>query len=267
MAPTELLDPTPLSNGDGVVVGDQTLSTGQAITFGDGKSKTTLSLQTQASGETLLAFGTSDLLVIDPTGVLVPGPISDLHQLPSGGYAIGASTLSPGDVLTATEAEDRVTYSMVTRGSTTLFALGTTRTLGMLPLSTQATQASGTELAFSQASNGNFVLNGTTLVPGKPVTIGSGSARTTLAVTSVQSMPVLVIDGLTTERLAHLPISTSSALPKITHAPTSAPSPSSSPAAVASEPVSTRAESTGSMARAWLSLVALAALLVAVLAH
>lgn len=263
-AATALLDPTALSNGDGVLVGSHALSTGQAITLGDGASRTTLSLQTQASGETLLASGTSDLISLDATGVSVSAPISSLYHLPDGGYRIGSATMAPGSIVTATEEGDTVTYSMFTRGSTTLFAMGTTSTIAMAVESSAASSADGADLAFTQASDGNFVLDGTTLAPGRPITVGSGPDRTTLAITTFQSVPAIVIDGSLTERLTHPRVSSSStpALPKIAHAPSSA---TFAPSRVLAEPSTSLTSAVSAATRTakkrylgWLPFVALA---------
>lgn len=117
-------------------------------------------------------------------------------------------------------------YHMYTQGSLTLLALGTTRTLNLFTMPASAASSgqissSDAGLAFTQASNGNFVLRGTTLLPGDPVTIGTGTERTTLAITSIQSVPAIVIDGTATQKLTHPPIPSTSAtsLPPITEVP------------------------------------------------
>lgn len=162
--PDSVLTPKPLQGGNGVVVDGEMLQTGQAITLGTGRTKTTLSLQTQAAGKTWLAYGTSVAIAIDP----------------------------------------------------------------ILPSSSPARDLGSDEdgLAFTQASDGNFVLHGTTLLPGESITIGSGRSQTTLAVTTLQSGPAIVIDGRTTQQLAHPFTSTSRvSLPAVTQQPSGTPPP------------------------------------------
>lgn len=227
-APTALLDPRPLSNGDGVILGGHTLHTGEAITLGRGSLWTTLSLQTQASGETLLAFGTSDLTVIDGTGTLIPAPIPSLWHMPNGGYRIGTKTLVPGSAMVATADGSLVTYSMLTRGSTTLLAMGKTRTIVMLARSSTTANAFAEDWGLTRAPDGNFELDGTALTPGKPITFGTGTERTRLAITSIQEIPAIVIDGSLTMPLAQASRLANSTLPFVTHASTPPATPSTS---------------------------------------
>ena len=247
--PDSVLTPSPLPDGDGFLVNSQTLRTGDAITLGSGSSETTLSLETRASSETWLAYGTSVAIAIDPPiessppqlVTTVPGP--DVYHVGGGTFHIGTHTLARDSTATIGRGGRRRTYSMFTYRSETLLAVGTSRTLELYDASTRKTTAD--DLAFTQASDGNFVLDGTTLFPGRPITIGSGADRTKLAITSFQSMPAIVIDGSVTQQLAPDPISTNSALPPVTSV--SAPATSESRVASSgSDTASTSSESAGS---------------------
>lgn len=240
-APADLLQPTPLDNGQGIVIGTRTLSTGQALTLGDGRSKTTLSVKTQTSGETLLVFGTSNtILVQEPKNTkstyTVPGPVSELHWRPLGDYWIGTKSMAPGAVVTATEGSEEVTYSMFTRGSLTMFGIGTSETFSMDPTTRQTLVDEAGQMTFTRGSDGNLMLEDTKLYTDRPMTAGSGTDRTTLAFAGYGDIPAIVVDGSTTEPLwplrtlssttrrtsanSTVPTSSSSMLPKITHGPT-----------------------------------------------
>lgn len=229
--PNSILTPAPLPNGDGVVLSSQTLEPGEVLTIGTGRTKTTLSLHTEADSETWLVYGTSAMVAVHPPESKTPQLVSrisgyGIYHLGGVEYQIGTHTLGPGSTATVGRGDDRMTYHMYTQGSRILLALGTTRTLNLFTVpasgaSLDETSSSDAGLAFTQASDGNFVLHGTTLLPGESVTIGTGRERTTLAITSLQSVPAIVIDGTATQKLTHPPIPSTSgtSLPAITEIP------------------------------------------------
>lgn len=130
-------------------------------------------------------------------------------------YVINGQTLAPGSPITLPGDDGPVTFRMLTLHSRTYIAVGTTKTV---PL--DGTTSTANALAFTRASNGDFVLHGTTLASGQPITIGRGTDRTTLRLTSVRGTPAIVVNNATTELLGHNAVSSSmGALPSITSLP------------------------------------------------
>lgn len=94
---------------------------------------------------------------------------------------------------------------MLTTDTKTYIAVGTSTTILLADADpkdkTSTDRLAGLE--FTRASDGNFVLHGTTLVPGQAITVGSGSLTTTLKITTVQHTPAVVVDGTLTRKLGH----------------------------------------------------------------
>ncbi len=115
-----------------------------------------------------------------------------------GQYIVDGQTLAPGSSIVLNGEAAPLTLAMLTSSSQTYIAIGTMRTI------TLTAPTSAAALAFTQASDGNLVIHGTTLVPGHPITLGTGSSRTTLRLTSMDNGPAIVLNGNTTEVLSHL---------------------------------------------------------------
>lgn len=94
---------------------------------------------------------------------------------------------------------------MVTTGTQTYIAVGTSTTIRLADADAKDETTSDrlAGLEFTRASDGNFVLHGTTLVPGRAITVGSGSSTTTLRITTVQNTPAVIVDGTLTRKLGH----------------------------------------------------------------
>jgi hypothetical protein len=114
-------------------------------------------------------------------------------------------TFRLGTPLTLTDHNELGTYQMLTSGSQTYIAFGTSTTIAVTDLDRKdkSSAKSLAALEFTQAPNGNFVLNGTTLSSDRPVTVGSGASRTTLQITTLQHTPAIIIDGTLTRKLGH----------------------------------------------------------------
>lgn len=241
--PSSYLRPQPLVSEDGVSVLGETLTLNDVLTVGNGPTKTTLSLEVQ-NGNTVLLYGTSAAaLVLD----LYPEHFEGhtLYHLSGGEYVVGSQTLVPGTAITVGGGDEKVTYSMGTSGGDTWLAAGTSTRRVFHPAPTTSSSVDFDDLAFTQASNGDFVLHGTTLEPGEPITIGSGQDRTTLAITSLQSLPAIVIDGTMTAQLSHAPVRANSSISLSWSSMTAA---ASTPTQVASIPATTASESGNSAA-------------------
>lgn len=135
-----------------------------------------------------------------------------------GQYVVDGQIFAPGQPLTLSKEAGPATYRMLVKGGDTYIAIGTSTTV---PFGTPTDDVAA--MKFTRASDGNFVLHGTTLVSGEPITIGSGDSQTTLRMTTVHSNPAVIIDGTLTERLGHNTSSSqvisSNHLPVITNGP------------------------------------------------
>jgi hypothetical protein len=119
-------------------------------------------------------------------------------------YVVNGQTFAPNSPITLPGKEGPVTYHMLTSNSRTYVAIGTSSPVLLAGAKEKTTSTDdGLDLKFTRAPNGNFVLHGTTLVPGEPVTIGHGLSKTTLGVTTVNSTPAIVLGGSITELLGH----------------------------------------------------------------
>ena len=138
-------------------------------------------------------------------------------------FIVDGKTLAPSLPITLQGKDGPVTFRMLTLSSSTYIAIDSSQPV---PLAgdpeTRTSSHVMVALAFTQASDGNFVLNGTTLASGQPITLGTGDMRTTLRMTTVSSTPAVVLDGTTTELLGYqsspsLPLSSiTSPFPSIT---------------------------------------------------
>ncbi len=258
--------PYPLSSG-GVVVGHHTVRVGEEQTFGSGASATLISV---------LKHGESTFVVYDhnstaPAGSARKGGSShftsaadDIVSMNSRSqYVVDGQTLAPSSPITLTGNAGPVTFRMLTSSSRTFVAIGSTTTIPLFEASSSAVP-----LAFTKASDGNFVLHGTTLASGKPVTVGEGIDRTTLRMTTVSGAPAVVVDGTTTKLLGHAPVASSagqsvsgSLPPVITHAS----APPVGPASTSDRRVTTSATSTSGATRGASRLSAWSALMLILL--
>lgn len=154
------------------------------------------SLQTPISGhaDTTSSEGTSTTV-----GSL------DISTDSQGQYIINGLTFAPGIPLTMTRDGGPVTFEMLTTGTQTYIAVGMSTTIRLDGANQQNRVSTDhlSALAFTRASDGIFVLHGTTLVPGSPVTIGSGISKTTLEITTIHHTPAVVVDGTLTQRLGY----------------------------------------------------------------
>ena len=134
-------------------------------------------------------------------------------------------TFGAGTRLTLNVQRGPVTFQMLTTGSQTYIAIGTSTTIAVTGVD-QKDKSSIRSLAaleFTRAPDGDFVLDGTTLTSGRPVTVGSGTSKTTLQITTVQHTPAVIIDGTLTRKLGHDEASSfgvpSASLPAVTTPP------------------------------------------------
>lgn len=131
-------------------------------------------------------------------------------------------TFLPGMDLTLTRKGSPITFQMFTTGTQTYIAIGTSTTVALADgdRNGDSTVELPAPLEFTRASNGDFVLNGTTLTSGRPVTLGSGASKTTLEITTMQRTPAVIIDGTLTRKLGHHEASSfgvpSASLPAVT---------------------------------------------------
>lgn len=205
-APSPFLRPQPLVDQNGVSVESRTLTLGQALTLGDGPSKTTLSLEVQES-RTLLRYGTSAVALVPPGAPSHADEFGGhtVYQLSSSVYVVESQTLKPGSAVTIGHGQSAVIYRIIASAGHTWLAAGTSTTGPMRESEAPTSSVDLGDLAFTRAPDGNFALDGTTLVSGKTVTVGSGKDKTTLAITSLQSVPAIVIDGSMTAQLSQAP--------------------------------------------------------------
>lgn len=221
-----------------VVVQGETFTLGAVRTVGSGASVTTISLL-QQSGSTYALYGhTATILITSPAvktrtataprsrSSIVPQPTISRNSRSQ--FVVDGQTLAPGLPITLHEEGSPETFRMLTSSSHTYVAIGTSTTIMLADNpATVASDESIATLHFLQALDGNFVLHGTTLVSGYPVTIGSGSAKTTLRLTTISSKPAVVLDETVTEQLgrvtpsSHITSSPDLSLPSITRGPTS----------------------------------------------
>ena len=184
-----------------MVLGSVTLILGETMTLGSGRSATTVSLVEHGGSPTVAPDATHTTLFHPTQGTETVRLASSLAQ-PTisrdyrGDWIVNGETFAPGSVITLKEEGHVATFSMLTSVGRTFVAVDTSTTV---PLG--AKSSTTPPLALTRASNGNFVLSGTTLEPGKPVTIGQAGAETTLEVTSVNSTPAIVLDGTATDLL------------------------------------------------------------------
>ena len=182
----------------GVLVDGVTLRPGRIETIGSVGPPTPVSML-EDGGSTFLVYGqTSTELVKGSEAVDHPTPTVSLNSKSQ--FVVNGQTLAPGTPITLDGEDGPVTFRMLTTSSHTFIAIGTSETV---PLGGTTSIQSDAALAFTQASDGNFVLHGTTLASGKPVTIGTGSFQTTLRMTTVNSTPAIILDGSLTELLGH----------------------------------------------------------------
>lgn len=256
--PSPYLRPEPLDNGGGVVVLSETLSLNEALTVGDGPSRTTLSLRTQEEG-TLLMYGTSAAALVSDTRPRHSFAGHTVEHLSGSAFLLGSQTIAPGSTVTVGTGSGEATYSMFeSKGATCLADETDTVKCGPDPSGRPSVDLD--DLAFTRASNGNFVLDGTTLEPGEAITVGSGRDRTTVAMTSLQSAPAIVIDGTMTAQLSGFPnamnsSSSSTSLPAVTGGSEPGYTKSVPTTATSASPSENVAASTGNVALAFLMLL------------
>ena len=206
------------------VVNGATLSLGETMTLGSGSSGTTISL-IEHRGSTFVAYGSTSTTPIrqiqgaEPIRHASSLTQSTISQDYRDSWIVNGETFAPGSVITLGGERDPKTFSMLTSIGHTFIAIGTSTTI---PFGTKS--SANPPLDFTRASNGNFVLSGTTLKPGKPITIGSAGAETTLKVTLLNSTPAILLDGTATDLLgvatlsSDIAPSSATGLPVITQA-------------------------------------------------
>jgi hypothetical protein len=153
-----------------------------------------------------------------------------------GQYVVNGQTFAPSQAITLSYDDNPVTFRMIVTDSSTWIAVGDTKTVPLVEHS-----SSKVPFAFTRASNGNFVLDGTTLKPSQPITVGATGHKTTLQYIMRSGVPAIILDGSTTELLTRPNVTLSShirsaGLPVITHA--SAPPHGSGISSAASETAS-----------------------------
>ena len=217
------------SASNGLVVHGTSLKLGQVETIGSGHSSHEISLLEQHGSTFIVYDQTSTSLVHAALHIHRTGASGNVDQLKistdsNGQYVVDGQTFAPSIPITLTRKDGPVTYRMLTTGTRTYIAVGTSTTVPLgAPHSEGLSTGDVAALEFTRASNGDFVLHGTTLVSGLPITIGIGVSRTTLRITTIHHTPAVVVDGTLTERLVHDEKSSTSAsstaLPRITSAP------------------------------------------------
>ena len=224
-----------------------TLVPDQIQTIGSGDTATTVSLLEQ-SGSTFVVYdGTSIERVRDSERTQQQSASQgglELSTNSGGQYVVNGQTFAPSSPITLSKEGGPVTYRMFISDSMTYVAIGTSTTVALAEgKPTHATSNVYTEFEFTRASNGDFVLHGTSLSPGEPITVGIGASKTTLRIITISSTPAIVIDGSHTRFLGH---NTVNSMSKFSAPPaTAAPSATAPPATMNhhGDPVSTGSRS------------------------
>lgn len=197
-----ILYPHALSSEGGVVGWDHTVRPGHELTLGNGAHTTVVSVRKDKGTTVVVYDGTTTLAMSDASTAHSKDVTSNTHGLVSlnsrSQYVVDGQTLTPSSPITLTGNEGPVTFRMLMSSSSTFIAIGSTTTIPLID-----DTSSAMPLAFTKASNGEFVLHGTTLASGKPITIGRGSDQTTLRMTTMGGIPAVVVDGATTKLLGH----------------------------------------------------------------
>jgi len=196
------------STNQGFVVGGQTLAVGGTITLDSGPSATTLALQTDAAGNSILvsnghssiipaaAAGVTSLVVNGQT--ITPGPV----PTNSLGFVVAGQTLTLGGVITLGSGPSATTLALQTdfEGHTFIVSNGVSSKIAaptsrIDPLTIDGKTISATSLP---SGGTGFVIAGQTLTPGGVITLSSGPSATILSLTTdATGNTVLVSNGHT----------------------------------------------------------------------
>jgi hypothetical protein len=195
---------------EGFVVSGQTLSVGGTITIGSGTSATTLALQTDAAGHTVIVSnGQSSTIPAPAVGVaplVIGGQTITAASLPASaaGFVVAGQTLTVGGSVTLGSGLSATTLALLedAAGTTYIVSNGVSSqiaapTPGLGPVTIGGQIISATPLPSGGAG---FVVAGQTLSSGGTVVIGSGNSATTLALTTDGSgRTILVSNGHTSQ--------------------------------------------------------------------
>ncbi|OQO01038.1 hypothetical protein B0A48_13281 [Cryoendolithus antarcticus] len=170
-----------IATSSAFALGDQLLTPGVAVTISIGDGAVTVSVQTNAEGKTAIVHDGSTLALAQPT-ISAPSPSAvvlggQIIATLSGVFVVQSHTLTPGAVVNI-GSQDQPTAAAVlvdANGETALVIGSSTSTLAaqravITPVATIAGHV------LSAVGAGHVVLDGTTLMMGSSVTIGSGTA-------------------------------------------------------------------------------------------
>ncbi|KAK5172279.1 uncharacterized protein LTR77_003917 [Saxophila tyrrhenica] len=252
--PDEMPAPHAITSDGGVIIGKHTLQPGEEKTIGNGAATAIVSVY-ESAGSTFVVYNHTSTTTLEEASLEsrtnIAPTTSDLVSLNSKTqYVVSGQTLAPSSPITLEDNDGPVTFRMLTASSSTFIAIGTTTTVPLIPTTSDADP-----LAFTKASDGNFVLHGTTLADGKPITVGDRGDRTTLRMISVSGRPGVGVDGTTTRMLEHGHVSSnvassSDSLPEITYVSAPPPGPASS---ATSTPTTTTVRSGSNTSAPWLA--------------
>jgi hypothetical protein len=207
---TSITANSPASASQGFVISGQTLSVGGTVTLGSGTSATTLALQTDVAGHTIVVLnGVSSTISAATAGVapiIVGGQTITAASLPGddGGFVVAGQTLTVGGSVTLGSGPSATTIALQTdyEGHTFIVSNGVSSqiaapTTGLAPLTIDGQTISATTLS---SGNVGFIIDGQTLAVGGAIEVGSGSSLTTLAlVTDSSGHTLIVSNGHTSE--------------------------------------------------------------------
>ncbi|KAK8239021.1 hypothetical protein HDK77DRAFT_428199 [Phyllosticta capitalensis] len=186
-----------------IVVNSQTV-TGSAVTIGSGASTTVVQVQTSNGATQLIAGGTTTTLpTASSAGGISPGTaITVGGQTFSANSAsqlvVGSQTLASGSSITIGTGASTTVVALQTgtNGQAQLVVGNQTTDLAASTTSHFATVAAGATI--SRNAQSEIIINGQTLKPGVTVTIGNGTAQTTIGMQTSRGNTALIVDGKST---------------------------------------------------------------------
>ncbi|KAK8208452.1 hypothetical protein IWZ01DRAFT_484099 [Phyllosticta capitalensis] len=186
-----------------IVVNSQTV-TGSAVTIGSGASTTVVQVQTSNGATQLIAGGTTTTLPpassaggISPgTAITVGGQTFSANSASQ--LVVGSQTLASGSSITIGTGASTTVVALQTgtNGQAQLVVGNQTTDLAASTTSHFATIAAGATI--SRNAQSEIIINGQTLKPGVTVTIGNGTAQTTIGMQTSRGNTALIVDGKST---------------------------------------------------------------------